>query len=206
MEKQRFTKLIQEITGRDLIINTSDDELLCESEYYVYKHLPILDRYVGFLWKTPKTYDRFLRSFITAFSSKYKEPSPSAHTGKGYGPYNKEFDWNYMSDKQKEYCYFHNSSYMYSKESLLEQIEKNFEKPTITDTLCRYGFYTTEYGIGIFSFFLTDGVANSIIKMENYLNSKGIPYRNEYSDARWVYRFILGLNKVKHNSILQNFN
>ena len=66
--------------------------------------------------------------------------------------------------------------------------------------------HTTDYGIGIFCYFNTDGVINSIAKMTEYLKQKSIPFKNEFSDARWVFRFVLNLDKTKHDLILKSFN
>jgi len=48
--------------------------------------------------------------------------------------------------------------------------------------------YPTSYGIGIFCLFARKG---DVSKIEAYLNNNLIEYRNEYSDAYWVYRFII---------------
>jgi hypothetical protein len=41
--------------------------------------------------------------------------------------------------------------------------------------------------------------------MKEYLTDAAIPYTNEYSDARWVYRFKLNISKDIHLSILNQF-
>lgn len=201
MKTSNFINLINEITGREFIINTNDENLQPETEYYIYKILPISKRKIGFYWVTPKTNDKFLRSFITAFSSKYREPSPAAYCGRYTS-----VKWENMTPENKEFAYMHHSSNMFSKKDLLAQIEANFSKDSIGKTLCKYGFYTTEYGIGIFCYFSTDGVINSIDKMKKYLLSKNIPFKNEFSDARWVFRFVLNLDKPKHEILLNSFN
>jgi hypothetical protein len=201
MKTTNFINLINEITGREFFINTTDENLQTETEYYIYKILPITGRKIGFYWVTPKTMDKFLRSFITAFTSKYKEPNPAAYNQKWYNS-----TWNDKTETDKENAYMHHTSNMFSKTALLEQIEVNFNKDSITSTLCKYGFYTTEYGIGIFCYFNTDGVVNSIAKMTKYLQNKNIPFKNEFSDARWVFRFVLNLDKPKHEILLNSFN
>lgn len=203
MNTQNFTKLINEITGREFFIDTNSENLETETEYFIYKILPIRQRKVGFYWSTPKTNDKFLRSFITAFTSKYKEPNPEAFN-ETYGGV--KYSWNEKSELEKEQMYMSHFSNMFSKSKLLEQIENNFNKDSISETLCKYGFYTTEYGIGIFCYFNTDGVVNSIAKMTNYLKSKSIPFKNEFSDAKWVFRFVLNLDKTKHELLLNSFN
>jgi len=206
MKTSNFINLINEITGRKFIINTNDENLQPETEYYIYKVLPVSGRKIGFQWVAPKSYDKFLRSFITAFTSKYKEPNPANYDGNYFGTYTPKHDWQNMPETEREFCYMHHTSNMFSKKDLLEQIEANFSKDSIASTLCKYGFYTTEYGIGIFCYFSTDGVINSIEKMKKYLLSKNIPFKNEFSDARWVFRFVLNLDKPKHELLLNSFN
>jgi len=87
-----------------------------------------------------------------------------------------------------------------------QRTKQHQDQHTRKETPCKYGFYTTEYGIGIFCYFSTDGVINSIEKMKKYLLSKNIPFKNEFSDARWVFRFVLNLDKPKHELLLNSFN
>lgn len=204
MNVENFTQLIRSITNRDFVISSAyfydefPDELEMETEYMIYRELPITKKKVRFIWKTPKSADNFLRSFITAYTSKYREPNPNSN-------YYKD-KWHKYSDTDIERAYFTSLGHMmYSKQELMQQIEENFHNKSITENLIRYGFYNTEYGIGIFIVFNTVWVDKSVEKMKEYLDSKGIPYRNEFSDARWVYRFVLNLDKNKHGRILNDF-
>ena len=203
MNLQNFQSLIQSVTSRNFIIKSNDENILFDKEYVIQKTLPILQRNISFKWKAPKSNEKMLKSFITAFCNKYFEPNPEAYN-KIYG--GKQYFWNEKTDEQKEYAYFNHRSNMYSKKHLLEQIESNFNKKEIETALCRYGFYNTEYGIGIFCFWETDFVKSSINKMKNHLNELNIPYSNEYSDARWVYRFKINITKQTHLNIIENFN
>jgi len=200
MNTNNFIKLIQNITNRNLQIDTLDTELQFEKDYFIYTVLPLTDRKIYFKWTTPKATDKFLRSFITAFTTKYKEPNPLVYNGR-YGS-----KWCEMSEVQREYAYMHHSSNMYSKTELLDQIQANFNSDSICTTLIKYGFYSTEYGIGIFAFWATSGVVSAIQKLKDYLNAKNIPYSNEFSDAKWVYRFKLNMDKSINTSILNNFS
>jgi hypothetical protein len=199
MKTLNFEKLIQAITKRDFVINTQDEDLQFDKEYYIYKILPLTDRKVSFKWKTPQTEEKLLKSFITTFTNKYFEPDPQAYNGK-YGTL-----WSNKTDKEKEYAYMHHRSNMYRKEDLLNQIQMNFENELIYDSLIKYGFYHTEYGIGIFVFWTTKYVVEAIEYMKKYLDKNNIPYANEFSDAKWVYRFKLNINKEKHYQILKSF-
>ena len=203
MTTENFQHLIRLITGRDFIIKTDDVELKFETEYCIYRILPVSKRSVLFYWKTPKAEDKMLRSFITAFTSKYREPNPAAYTT--CSPYFSP-SWDEMTAEKQEFAYMHHASNMYSKENLLKQVEENFSKDGIATGLMKYGFYNTEYGIGIFCFWMTAGVDKAINTMKEHLQKLSIPFTNEFSDARWVYRFKLGLTKESHLSIINQLN
>ncbi len=94
---------------------------------------------------------------------------------------------------------------MFSKDELLKQVEANFANPSIAAGIRRYGFYPTNYGIGIFCFWMTDGVNNAITQMKTHLLKVGLPFENEFSDARWVLRFKLNLSKDLHTKLLTEF-
>lgn len=199
MTTSNFQNLIQLITGRDFIIKTNNTELQFETEYCIYRTLPATGRSVSFIWKTPKAEDKMLRSFITAFTSKYREPNPEAYNH-FYG--GKEYRWDWKTEKEKEYAYMNHAANMYSKDALLKQVEDNFSNPDISSGLIRYGFYETNYGIGIFCFWMTTGVQSAINAMKTHLNKLSIPFTNEFSDARWVFRFKIGISKESHISII----
>jgi hypothetical protein len=199
MTTANFQNLIQLITGRDFIIKTEDKELQFETEYKIYRVLPITKYTISFYWKTPKSEEKMLRSFITTFTGKYREPNPDNYTT--CSPYFSP-SWNEMTAEKQEYAYMNHSSNMYSKEDLLKQVENNFANEGIATGLIKYGFYNTEYGIGIFCFWMTEGVNTAINAMKAHLQKLAIPFTNEFSDARWVYRFKLGLTKESHLSII----
>ncbi len=199
MKTDNFQKLIQLITGRDFIIKTTDLELQFETEYCIYRILPVTKSSISFYWKTPKAEDKMLRSFITAFTSKYKEPNPASYD---YVYGGKQYTWAEKTEAEKENCRYHHTTHMYSKSALLKQVEDNFANESIATGLIRYGFYNTEYGIGIFCFWMTAGVNSAITAMKSHLQKLSIPFTNEFSDARWVYRFKLGLTKESHLSII----
>lgn len=203
MNTLNFQNLIQSITKRELIIDTTDNEIINGKEYFIYKYLPITQRYIGLKFIAPKTDEKMLRAFITAFTNKYKEPDPKAYN-KNYGGI--DYTWESKTDKEKEYAYMHHATNMFYKTELLKQIEDNFNTQDIENTLLRYGFYSTEYGIGIFCFWETEYVINAINKMKAFLNSQNIPFKNEYSDARWVYRFKINLTKEAHYNLIKSFN
>lgn len=203
MTTSNFQNLIRLVTGRDFSIKTDDSELQFEKEYIIYRILPITERSISFIWKTPKAEDKMLRSFITSFTSKYREPNPESYNYE-YG--GKFYKWDEKTEQEKEYAYSHHFTHMYNKEALLKQVEDNFSKDEIRSGLIRYGFYETMYGIGIFCFWMTNGVQAAINEMKNHLKALAIPYTNEFSDARWVYRFKIGLSKENHLSIINQLS
>jgi len=203
MQTSNFQNLIRLVTGRDFTIKTTDVELQFETEYYIYRILPASKRSVSFMWKTPKADEKMLRSFITAFSSKYREPNPANYTT--CSPYFSP-SWDEMPTEKQEFAYLHHASNMYSKTDLLKQVENNFANESIATGLIRYGFYNTEYGIGIFCFWMTNGVISAIDTMKKHLQRLSIPFTNEFSDARWVYRFKVGLTKENHLAIINQLS
>jgi hypothetical protein len=210
MRTENFQKLIRAVTGRDFTIELRDNwrttkpagELLAhETVYFVGRTLPITGRIFGFEWKTPKADEKMLRSFITAFTSKYREPDPRAYVAGPYGGRN----WADMSPEKREHAFGHHSSNMLSREMLLRDVEARFACPEMESALNQWGFYETEYGIGIFCFWETQYVRNAIDKMRTYLSALNVSAREEYSDARWVYRFRIEASREMHVSILSRF-
>jgi len=141
-----------------------------------------------------------LRSFITAFTSKYREPNPAT-----YACYDGGNRWEAMTAEQREGAYGHHSTHMLSKEKLLNQVQARFECAEIETALNQWGFYETEYGIGIFCFWETQFVRNAITRMRGYLSGLNVATREEYSDARWVYRLRIEANRDIHASLLKQF-
>lgn len=92
--------------------------------------------------------------------------------------------WNYVTDKvtvQKTI------------------IEKN------QDRVSKSLFYTTLYGIGFWAIFSTKKDVEVAKMLADYLKENSIQYRNEWSDAGWVFRFVIG-NKIEiHNELLTKF-
>jgi hypothetical protein len=203
MKTNQFTKLIQIATGRDFQIATQDTDLINEKEYFIGRKLPVTGRVITFKWKTPKSEEKYLRSFVTAFTTKYREPNPGAYTT--CSPYFSP-SWSEMTADKQEFAYYHHASNMYSKKQLMDQVESNFNNPDITAGLNRYGFYSTQYGIGTFVLFATRYVQQSINAMAAYLKSQNIAFSNEYSDAQWVLRFKINASKPIHEGILTAFS
>lgn len=209
MNTATFTNLIGAVTGRNFSICArlnwretapAGETLEPDTVYFVGMTLPITGRTVGFDWKTPKHDEKMLRSFITAFTSKHREPDPDT-----YACYEGGNRWEAMTPERREGAFGHHSGHMLSKQKLLEQVQARFEAPEMEAALNRWGFYETEYGIGIFCFWLTASTLNAMQKMRQYLAAKGLTAKEEFSDARWVYRFRLEISKDMHRGILGQF-
>jgi len=203
MKTENFTKLIQGLTGRDFNVYTTHDELISGITYQIYRILPISKYKVAFDFKVPKNEENIIKSFINTFSKKYFEPD-TAKYDKIYGGV--QYYWNDKTDEQKEAAYYHHRTNMLSPEKLKEQVKQNLSNPQIEDILWKYGFYHTNYGIGIFVLYSTEYELNAIMKMKRYLESKNIPFRNEMSEANWVYRFVINIEKESHKELLREFN
>jgi len=76
-----------------------------------------------------------------------------------------------------------------------------------SDRVCKSFFYTTLYGIGYLCLFMSLNSMKTLNKgLSEYLKSKKIGYSNEFSDAGWVYRFVINQDVKIHNQLLTDFN
>ncbi len=66
-------------------------------------------------------------------------------------------------------------------------------------------FYTTLYGIGFWAIFSTKKDIETAGSLANYLKSNAVEYKNEWSDAGWVYRFKINKDVITHNHLLTQF-
>lgn len=180
MEKQNFETIIKLITNRDLTINTTNNIVELNKQYSIY-----YNGIFNFTFKTPKHYDSLLSTFINQYSKKFKQVQQK---------YIDLFNFKNQNAYMKNHCY---TSVM-----LLDEIKENFKKDSVINYYSRYGFYSTEYGIGIFVQFLSE---QSFDNMEKFLLSKNIPYSLEYSTKEYVLRFKIKVSKDFHQNLLENF-
>ena len=101
----------------------------------------------------------------------------------------------YEVKQVKSYC---ENGFVYFKK------EEIIRKYTDTNRVSKYFFYTTLYGIGMFAIFTRD-IKSATSVLAEYLKSKNIQYSNEYSDAGWVYRFVINKDVDTHNKLLEGF-
>jgi len=207
MNTQQFQKLIQSVTGRPLTIETKSEEIELETKIVISRPWKNGKNAFSFEWKTPKKEDSLLRSFITAFCAKYREPDPATYSRNcsAYGDRwaGHEEAWNNPETHWNCSLWNHHAGHMTTKEKLKAQVIANFA--SFDAGTARLGFYDTHYGIGIFTIYGGDWVQKSLSAMSDYLASKAIPYRNELSDAGWVTRFVINIDKSSHASLLRAF-
>lgn len=96
-------------------------------------------------------------------------------------PKNKEVTPSYLFDKVLKAM---------DKENIYKNLRRVFEK-----MLPSYAFYATSYGVGMDALFKSHkSVIEAAQGLCDYLDANKIEYRNEYSDAAWVYRFVISKN------------
>jgi uncharacterized iron-regulated protein len=59
--------------------------------------------------------------------------------------------------------------------------------------LKKLGFYNTTYGFGIFA--LLGRIEQEVQQVRDILTTNGIEFKNGFSEAGWVYRFIISQSK-----------
>ena len=198
MKTAQFQELIQNVTGRKLFFTINSEEIPLEAKIAVYRPG---SRWCSFIWKTPKNEDSLLRSFITAFCTKYKEPDPSTYEGKQWERYAEK--WDNPETRFECGAWNHHSCHMTTKDKLRDQIAENFAN--FSSEMGRLGFYSTNYGIGLFTAFGGKWVDDSLSEMKRHLKTNFIPFSNELSEKGWVTRFLIKTNKENHTAILGGF-
>ena len=121
-------------------------------------------------------------------------------TGKNVDNFFKTFVTQYINKYQVKEMIFENGELVYlTKNQCIEKIKNS-------DRVNKNYFYTTLYGIGCFCYFMRQStLINYSNILSNYLKSKNIGFKNEFSEAGWVYRFCINKNIELHNELLTNF-
>ena len=121
-------------------------------------------------------------------------------TGKNVDNFFKTFVTQYINKYQCKQMIFENGELVYlTKLQCIEKIKNS-------DRVNKNYFYTTLYGIGCFCYFMRKTTLNNYSNiLANYLKSKNIDFKNEFSEAGWVYRFCINKNIELHNELLTNF-
>lgn len=201
MKTQQFQDLLQAVACRPLTLKIQAEEIPLDSTIQIFRPWKHGQTTLAFTWKTPKKEDSLLRSFITTFCAKYREPDPDTYEKESWQRYAEK--WNDPTTHWSCPPWHHHATHQLSKQKLKTQVSDNFSR--FDSKMARLGFYATDYGIGIFTLYGGQWVRNSLAEMSNYLTENGIPYRNELSDAGWVTRFVLKLDKVTHFKLLGGF-
>lgn len=86
----------------------------------------------------------------------------------------------------------------YTKIECLNELKQSFTR------ISKVYFYSTCYGIGWFCFLSNDKQFNEVnLILENHLKNLNISFKNEFSEAGWVYRFLISKD-LNYNSYLLN--
>lgn len=179
----QFNTLLQGITNEKIMLYCDSDSIELDCVYTVVSTEKNKDnKYIfEFDFKTPKNIDRLVSSFISQFCSKFKKNLP-------------EFE---------KYGRGSLGHHRYSKDGLLETIKARFTNEAFISFYCKYGFYSTNYGIGIYIPFLDVKYLDS---MNLFLKDNNVPYKNELSKKEFVYRYVININKDYHANLLNNFS
>lgn len=103
-------------------------------------------------------------------------------------PKNKEITTSYLFDKVDKHL---------NRESTYKNLRCIFER-----LLPSYSFYATTYGIGMDALFKShEVVKRDAHKLHQYLTDNHIEFHNEYSDAGWVWRFVIAKTKTNIDKI-----
>lgn len=184
MNIHKFNSLISLITNKSLFVNCSEVDLEVDYLYEIYEKIENEDKIkFAFDFKTSKNIDRFLSTFITQFCNKYKE----------------------QLDEFKDKKHYTLSHHLKSKYILLEEIKSNFKNEDFLNNYSKFGFYSTNYGIGIFTQYLSsDSISKIADQLSDSLIKKSIPFFNELSKKEYVYRWVINLSKEIHYTLIPN--
>ena len=119
-------------------------------------------------------------------------------TGKNEDNFFKCFVNQYINKYQSKQMIFENGELIYpTKKQCIEKL-KNSER------VKKSMLYTTLYGIGIFCFFMSEKTLRIYDKtVSDFLKNKNIDFNNEFSEAGWVYRFVIKKDIEIHNKLLK---
>lgn len=91
----------------------------------------------------------------------------------------------------------------YTRSEAQQSITSNFLNVRLSKGI----MYSTDYGIGVWYIYMPPvWIANNCIAIEKRLSELNINYYNEFSDARWVFRYKFDGNHMDHNLIIESIN
>lgn len=184
MEKINFINLVSILTNKkiDLRLNVyGATKKWYDTTFSDFTELEVNQDYTVFIdetqqftFKTGKNSDTFVKSFLTQYISKASIFNIST--------------MEYMTKEEKR-----------------DSIVNNVNNTNNFNRLSKYIYYTTLYGIGMFIFFMNEKTIQKYTTFLNeYLKASNINYKNEYSEAGWVYRWVIKSDINHHNLILSN--
>lgn len=85
-----------------------------------------------------------------------------------------------------------------TKETCLKELQHNSSR--LSYGLC----YSTNYGIGLWQILIPQSTLISMKQnINSLLESKGIKYKNETSEAGWVFRYLIDGSYLDHNVLIE---
>lgn len=94
-------------------------------------------------------------------------------------------------------------AWIMNKVQVTEEGEQAFVSLTKTVTkwlkaqgMNHFSVYAASYGIGLCVVFGSDKTVDTINTLAAKLTEQGIKFRNEFSDGRWAYRFVISKSKA----------
>lgn len=66
-----------------------------------------------------------------------------------------------------------------------------------------YSIYSTSFGFSVSTWQLSDDFHKDVNKISDLLDRHGVEYKNEYSDAHWVYRFKISKKRENLDKLKQ---
>jgi len=180
MKTSEFLKFANEFTGKNIKIYKPENDLKFAS-YFPYS---------GTMQPSTKYGISFGNYIVFDFV-----------TGKNEDNFFKTFVTQFINKYQVKQMIFENGELIYpTKNQCIEKIKNE-------NRVNKNYFYTTLYGIGCFCYFMRRETLSGYSKvLSEYLTENNINFKNEFSEAGWVYRFLINKDVEIHNNLLENFN
>ena len=143
-------------------------------------------------WKAPAKEESFPRSLITCFCGKYIKMNPA-----------QGIPGNPTEEQCEKNATRWHKGFSYTKEEMREMLRERFHALPFSQRF--FGLLCpTLYGIGVWVVF---GARKDLIdKVSSALDAAGVAYKNDWSNAHWVYRFRTGLDRDVNEAIIASLN
>jgi hypothetical protein len=179
MKKQNFEKFATDIIGKNVKILEPEDNTKYARYFGSFDELKPNKKY-GVYFDEMIQYDFKTTSKVDSFCKTFV----TQHINKY---------------EMKQATGFENGSLTYPKKTECLERLRNSER------VSKYFYYTTLYGIGMFAIMGENSFNKITGLMAEYLKDKGVEFNNEFSEAGWAYRFVIGMSVENHNELLEQF-